>query len=176
MTKRTKTIFGIAVLYSVVLVLALASILYVIHIQGTKLGEAKDAIAAHSAKELAYTNVMRVLANSDQDRTKLGSFFISDKDTIAFISELESSAKSFGVVMQTTELSVVPATTVGGVTNPPVLSVGVQFSGDEQSVKKYIVLLENVPYHKQIQSFTFSGDVVTGVWTAATKLAITMKP
>jgi hypothetical protein len=176
MTKRTKTIFIIAVLYSVVLALMLASILYVIHMQGTKLGEAKDAIAEHTAKELAYNNVMRVLASSEQDRAKLSSYFISEKDTISFITELESAAKSFGVTMQTTGLSVAPAATVAGVSNPPVLSVGVQFKGDEQSVKNYIVLLENVPYHKRISSFTFSGDSTTGQWSAATTLAITMKP
>lgn len=176
MTKRTKTTFIIAVVYSVVFALVLASILYVIHIQGTKLAEAKEAIAEHSAKELAYSNVTRVLTSSETDRVKLGTYLISDKDTILFITELESAAKTFGVTMQTTGLSVAPATTVAGVTKPPVLSVGVQVQGTKAAVKKYILLLENVPYHKQILSFSFTGDPVTDVWQAATTLAITMTP
>lgn len=176
MTKRTTTTFIVSILYSVTFVLVLASILYVIHIQGTKLGEAKDTIAENAAKELAYTSVTRVLAASESDRAKLDSYFISDKDTISFISELESAARTFGVAMQTTGLSVAPATTVGGVSNPPVLSVGVQIKGDETAVKKYIVLLENIPYHKRINTFSFSGTPGTNDWTAVTILAITMKP
>ena len=50
----------------------------------------------------------------------------SDKDTISFISEFESAANAFGVTMQTTGLSVTLATIVAGVSNPPVLSVGIQ--------------------------------------------------
>jgi hypothetical protein len=175
MTKKTKSFFIASVIYSTLLLIILGSILYVIHIQGTKLGEAKDMIAAHEAKELAYTNVMQVLMNSENDRKKLNSYFISDKDIITFIFELESAAKVFGVSLQTTGLSVTPATTVGGVTNPPVLQVGVQVKGDAIAVKKYIVLLENVPYHKRINTFSFTGDSVAGEWVAVTTLAITMK-
>jgi len=172
MTKRTKTTFVISLLYSVVLVLTLVSILYVIHIQGTKLGDAKIAIAEHAAKELAYTNVMQALVSSEGDRAKLGSFVMSDKDIIPFVTELESTAKAFGVSMQTTGLSVTPAAGA----NPPVLTVGVHISGGQAAVKKYITLLENVPYHKHISTFTFSGDDVSNVWVADTSLAITMKP
>ena len=176
MTKRTTTTLIVSILYSVTLILVLASILYVIHVQGTKLGEAKEAIAQNSAKELAYSSVTRVLAASENERAKLESYFISDKDTISFISELEAAAKAFGVTMQTTGLSVTPATIVAGVSNPPVLSVGVQVKGDKAAVKKYIVLLENVPYHKRITNFSFSGNSGTSEWTAVTMLAITMKP
>jgi hypothetical protein len=176
MTKRTKTIFIVAMLYSVLLLCSLAAILYVIYIEGTKLSEAKVAIAEQSAKELAYTNVMRVLEGSADDRAKLSSYFISTKDTITFISELESAAASLGVTMQTTGLSITPATTVGGVVNPPLLSVGVQFKGAEAAVKKYISLLENVPYYTQMNTFSLSGEKATGEWTAVTTLTITMKP
>jgi hypothetical protein len=176
MTQRTKTTFIVAILYSTLFSFMLGIILYVIHVQGTKLGAAKEIIAEQSAKELAYTNVMRVLAGSKVDRAKLDSYFMSEKDTISFISELETAAKSFGISMQTTGLSVAPAATVGGVVNPPVLSVGVQFKGSEQSVKKYISLLENIPYHKHINTFSFTGDTATGEWVAVTTIAITMKP
>jgi hypothetical protein len=176
MTQCTKTTFIIAVVYSSGLILTLGCILYVIHMQGTKLEEAKTTIAEHTAKELAYANVTKVLETSEADRAKLDSYFISDKDTISFITELESTATSFGVILQTTGLSVTPATTVAGVVHPPVLSVGLRIKGDKVAVKKYIVLLENIPYHKQISSFMFSSDAATNASEAVTTLSITMKP
>jgi hypothetical protein len=176
MTKRTNTIFVVSILYALVLAFGLAAMLYVVHMQGSKLEEAKITIADHIAKEAVYSNVVRLLESSKADRALLATYFISEKDTISFISELEQAAEKVGVTLRTTELSVVSATTKDGVATPAVLSVGVQFSGEEMAVKKFISLVENVPYHKKIPNFNISRDTASDNWTADTKLQITMTP
>ena len=176
MIKRTKTNFGIALVYSVILVITLGFTVFIVYNQGSKLEQTKLTIAEHTAKEAAYTNVMRLLESSAADRAALRTYFINEKDTISFISELESAASTIGVVLETTELSVAPTLTKDGVTTPAVLTLGVEYTGEEAAVKKFTLLLENVPYHKQIPEYTVTRDVTTGVWVGKTMLRITMTP
>ena len=175
MIKKTKTTFAVAVLYSLFFVSGLAVVAYVITIQGAQLEAAKESIADRSAKKAAYENVMQLLSSSAAARTELSSYFISEKDTITFISELETAATTIGVSLNTTQLSIVPATSKDGVTTPAVLSIGVHFKGGEVAVKKFIQLLENVPYHKSLSTFTVSIDKAADVWDVTTSLLITMK-
>ena len=176
MIQRTKTTFGFAVLYSVFFVGGLAVVVYIITIQGSQLEAAKESIAEQSAKNAAYQNVMQLLDSSAAARTELSSYFISEKDTITFMSELETAANTIGVTLNTTQLSIVPGTSKNGITTPAVLMIGVHFTGGETAVKKYIQLLENVPYHKSLPNFSVTMDTVADVWDVTTSLRLTMKP
>ncbi len=175
MTKRTKTTFVISVLYSIFFVLGLAVMVYVITIQGAQLEVAKESIATRTAKNEAYKNIMQLLETSAPNRAKIDSYFISEKDTIGFMSELETAANTIGVSLNTTDLSIVPATNKAGVAAPAVLLIGVHFKGSEIAVKKYIQLLENVPYRKSLPAFSVTSDTAADVWEVTTSLHITMK-
>lgn len=173
MTQQTKTTLAISATYCVLFITALASMVFVVHEQGAKLEAAKIAIAEHAAKEASYNNVMRLLETSASNRAELKSYFITEKDTISFISELESAAAGVGVSLETTELSVTPASVKDGMTTPAVLGVGVSFKGSEAAVKQFITLLENVPYRKDLPSFNISSEGAAG-WSGHTTLRITM--
>jgi hypothetical protein len=176
MTKRTKTTFGIAIFYSLFFLCGLAVMAYIITIQGAELDAAKESIATRTAKNAAYEHVMQLLNTSAKDRETLTTYFISEKDTIGFISELEAAANTIGVALNTTALSIVPAVTKDGATTPAVLSIGLHFKGGEQAVKRFIQLLENVPYHKSMPTFSVISDKTADVWEVTTGIVITMKP
>lgn len=175
MTKRTKTTFGISMLYALFFIAALGIMGFVIYDQGAKREETKLMIAERSAKDASYSNVMHLVESSTEDRAELMTYFITEKDTIGFISELENAAATVGVSLETTELSVTPVVTKDGITTPAVLAVGVAFKGGESAVKKFITLLESVPYRKDIPNFTVTSEVGIGEWSAKTVLRITMK-
>jgi hypothetical protein len=176
MTKRTKTTFIFAVFSSLFFVGGLVVMVYIITIQGAALEAAKETIAVRSAKNVAYEHVVKLLDSSAKDRVTLDTYFISEKDTIGFMSELETAANTIGVTLNTTELSITPATSKDGVNTPGVLSIGVHFRGGETAVKRFIQLLENVPYHKKLPSFSVTSDTAADVWDVTTSLRITMKP
>lgn len=175
MTKSTKTTLLLSIIYCVFFIAALGSMAFVISNEGSKLEATKSMIAERAAKDAAYTNVMRILELSAADRAELEKYFITEKDTISFISELERAATALGVSLETTELSILPAASKDGVETPGVLTVGLNFEGDESAVKKFITLVESVPYRKNIPSFVVGSDRGTGLWNAHTILHITMK-
>lgn len=176
MIKRTKTTLGVSIVYALLLAVSLASMVYVIYNEGSKLEQSKVTIAELVAKEAAYTSVVRLIDSSTEDRTLISGYFITEKDTISFISELERAAKNSGVELETTELSVTAAETKDGVTTPAVLSIGVSLQGSEGAVKKYIELLETIPYHTNIPQISVQSNRVTNQWSAAASLRLTMTP
>ncbi len=176
MTKRTTTNLVLALIFALGVTLGLALMLYIVNIQGSKLEQAKITIAEHVAKEAAYTNVTRLVEASASDRAMLLTYFITEKETITFISQLEAAALAMGVRLQTTNLSVTPATTVDGKTTPGVLTVGLSFGGETTAAKKFLTLLENVPYHKQIPTVTMTKDAATAATQGQVSLLITLTP
>lgn len=176
MTKRTKTTAVIAVSYFVIFLGIFAYAVYLVNAQGSKLDEARRVIAERSAKEAAYNSVVRITESSKADRAELAGYFITERDTPGFIAGVEAAAVQMGVRFETTELSVTEAQSVNGVITPSMLVVGSKFSGSEAAVKKFIVLLENLPYHATIPSLSMTNQSEDGGYVGQAEIILTLKP
>lgn len=176
MNQRTKTVLILAILYCLFFVLVLSSALYLIRVQGTKLAGLQTTISEQSAKEATYNTVMRLLETTDAERATLASFFLTEKDTISFISELELAAVQLGIKLETTELSVTEAVTKDSVTTPATLVVGLKFEGVESAVKAFVTTLEHIPYHATIPELSVTNQMAGGVWQGKSRLIITLTP
>lgn len=146
-----------------------------IHKQGINFAESKLRIGENVAKEASFNTVEGLLTSTKDDRAQINNFFINEKDTISFISEIENNAKLIGVKLATNELSIVPKIVdTSGVETPAILMVGFDFSGSEEMVFKFVTLLENIPYHKKVTQLSFTKSD-TNVWKANIKMQLTLQ-
>lgn len=150
-------------------------VLYSVNQKGVQFAESKRIIGEHSAKEASFNTVQQLLATTKDDREKIDSFFIRENQTISFITQIEQNATTIGVRLVTNELSINPGTVdPNGITTPALLVVGFDFSGSKAAIEKFLVLLENIPYHKKITSVsvTKSDD---SLWKVNLKMQLTLQ-
>ena len=176
MRKRSKTILIVATLYSLIFAGLLINGVYLISDQGRKLEITKTQISEHTAKEAAYTKMMSLLESSKVSRATLQKFFITENDTISFLASIEAAAKKIGVELKTNELAVIPSESKNGVNNVQALAISVSFQGSESAVKKFLVLLEHIPYHTMMPKVTLSGNPTEDVWSGSVQLRLTLLP
>jgi prolyl-tRNA synthetase len=178
MTKKTKTTLLIATTCFFVLVATFAYALYMVRSQGSALDSLREQIAEDTAKDAAYNSIVRITESSKLNRAELEEYFITEKDTIRFIAELEDRAARVGVTFETTELSTPEPVVAPDATTPVLrtLEVGCKFTGSEAAVKQFLVILENIPYHAEIPTMTISNDATDGKWVGNGKLILTIKP
>lgn len=150
-------------------------VLYAIQQQGIQYTESKRLIGEHAAKDSSLNSVQSLLASTKDDRENIKNLFIEENKTISFISEIEKNAKLVEVTLVTNELSILPsATDPNGITSPALLVVGFNFSGSEFAVRRFLTLLENMPYHKKITQVTF-GKSDSNIWNASITMQLTLQ-
>lgn len=176
MTKRTKTTLFIATIYFLVLVVIFVYALYFVRAQGSALDRARVETAEATAKNAAYNSIVRITESSESDREELQRYFFTEKDTIGFIAELEAAAARVGVTFETTELSTPEPVIKSGQPANRTLVMGCRFVGSEESVKRFLTILENIPYHAEIPTMTISNQALDNKWVGDGKLVLTLKP
>ena len=172
MNKHTRTMFFIALGYSITLGLLLVFGIFQTKAKGSDLIKTQKLIAEQAAKESAHYSLEQILKSTTDDRAKLQKFFITEKDAITFVNNIEAAATALGVMFETTQLSINPQTD----TSPAQLYTGFKFSGPEASVKHLVTLFEAVPYHKSIPELTLARNTDTGLWDGSILLYITISP
>jgi hypothetical protein len=176
MSKRSKTILLVAIVYSLVFAGLLGNGLYLISAEGAKLEIAKTQISEHTAKEVAYAKTMSLLEVTRDNRDTLRTFFITENDTITFLTTIESAAKTIGVTLKTNSLAVLPETSTDGVITPSVVEIRFDFLGTQAAVKQFLVLLEHIPYHTAIPAVTLASNGEGGAWSGTAQLRLTLQP
>lgn len=172
MSKKTKLMLYISILYSFILVAFLAYGIYQVKVQGDVLDANRLLIAEQNSKELTYRNLIQVTESTQEDRAALEQFFITEKDTISFISNIEQLASEMGIALETSQLSVNPKTDKSAAQ----LYAGFKFSGQENAVKQLVLLFENIPYHKTIPELVLTHNPEDDTLKGSILLYITITP
>lgn len=178
MTQKTKKTLLIATTCFFVLVATFAYALYMVRSQGSALDSLRAQIAEDTAKDDAYNSIVSITESSTLNRVELEGYFITEKDTIRLIAELEDRAARVGVTFETTELSTPEPVAAQDATTSVqrTLEIGCKFTGSEVAVKQFLTILENLPYHAEIPRMTISNDATDGKWVGDGKLILTIKP
>lgn len=158
----------LSITYSVIFGLLFGFDVSQLRAKATELSSTRQLIAEQVAKELAYHNVEQVLESTVADRDTLQHFFITEKDTIAFVSDVEAKAAALGVALETTQLSINPKKDK----TPAQLYTGFKFSGPELSVKRLVTLLEAVPYYKTVPELKLTRKTDSNEWDGTILLYI----
>lgn len=164
-TQHTKNITIIATLFCVGTVSGLVFFLIHIHQAGAKLNELSAVIANSDAQRQQNIELQRLLKETSDERMQLESLLLTENETIVFLTEIENIARNYNVAVTTKSLQVV-AEEKGGRDN---LVIQFEIEGTDSSAKKFIRLLEELPYASQLTQLkitktkdgenTFSGTI-----------------
>ena len=170
MSKKTKRMFYLSILYSVFFSLFLMYGFLKIRDQGNIFNINERLMAEQNNKEQEYHNLFQITESTKNDRDTLSTFFITEKDTISFISDIENLADDMGITLETSQLSIKPKTKK----SESQLYVGFNFSGPETAVRQMVLLFENIPYHKLIPELVLTRNAADGTWKGSILLYITI--
>jgi Tfp pilus assembly protein PilO len=129
-------------------------------------------IADSSALVKQYAELNAFMNETAKDREQLEQFILHENDIISFLSEVESTGRSLGLTVQTTDLTSQDNPTSAFDT----LRVSVTFTGAEQAVFTFLELMENLPYAQQIPNFSFSyNEEEPGQMSGAMQIALAIQ-
>lgn len=145
---------------------------YKINDQGTKLDEYIKALDERQAQESSFIRISKLVLETENEREAIASAFFSDEgDSITFLGELESFSTAIGLKLKTENLNKI----TGADKKTEYITMTFVYSGDKEQVLSFNQLLENIPYHSQIQSL-FMKKNGTNEWESRLTLNIMIQP
>lgn len=169
-TSRAKKIAVLASIYCLLAVVVLAGSIYYTEQNKNKFADVRNRNAEARAMQELSTSIEHTLRLSEDDRQELSSFFISERDTIHFITKVETLAKTMQVNVETTQLSVVPKNDK----TPSRLEIGFIVEGNYSNVAKMLSAIETLPYHKEILQIAITKSSEK-TWEGAVALYVTLQ-
>jgi hypothetical protein len=168
-TKNTLLIASIILLFSAGTCLFFV---YKINDQGTKLDEYIKALDERQAQESSFIRISKLVLETEKERAEIASAFFSDEgDSITFLGEIESFAASIGLDLKTENLNKI----IGSDKKTEYITMTFVYSGEEKQVLDFNQLLENIPYHSQVESLSIKKR--TGnEWESRLTLHIMIQP
>ena len=172
---RIKTIALCALVYCLIFGGALVYGIYKITSLGTEYENSRRILDEQQAKEKAYHDLVQIVTTTKDDRATLASFFITEKDTITFITSIEDYARGQNVQLETTQLAVEPRKEKTEKTLPaePMLKIGFTFKGSETAVKNMVYFFEILPLHKTVPDLTVL-ELDDATWEGRIALEVTI--
>lgn len=145
---------------------------YKINDQGTKLDEYIKALDERQAQESSFIRISKLVLETEKERAEIASAFFSDEgNSITFLGEIESFANSIGLKLKTENLNKI----TGADKKTEYITMTFVYSGEKEQVLSFNQLLENIPYHSQIQSLSMRKGGANG-WESRLTLHIMIQP
>lgn len=147
MLTKTHYIAFAALVLVLVASAALGFVFWEVHNAGKELESKVASIAERNAKVKMYTELSRLIEESEDERAELGTYVLTEDKTSAFLTEIEALGTRLGITLTTLSLSVAPQE--GEFDN---LQIEFSLQGTERAVKSMLSLLESLPYHSNLSS------------------------
>ncbi|MEZ4194963.1 MAG: hypothetical protein R3B53_01000 [Candidatus Paceibacterota bacterium] len=94
---RTKKVFIFSLLVLSITIGAFGFLVYQIHTKGSQIEEYLAIMSEHTAQETSFIRVRKLIQETEADRKIVDTAFFKDEsDSINFLGEIESLAKSIG--------------------------------------------------------------------------------
>jgi len=170
MNTKTKNILIISVVTVLFFVSSLTFLVFEINKRGLLLEEQNALLVENNRKESTYFSIRRTIHETEEEREQLSNkFFKDDNDSITFLNEIESLASGFGLVLKTDALEIV--TEEGKSSAVKMVFV---YNGTKNKVINFTKIMENLPYHSYVESFSFK-EISVGNWEGKITLLVTME-
>jgi len=151
MCKKTKQTFIIAVVTSLLSFSICLFLFYEIRAQGLSLEEHVDILNENNKKEAAYSNLNKLIKETEKERNKIENIFLSNQsEGLDFVNEIEIIAPSLGLSLETKGLG----NPVDEETGIESVAINFVYSGTKSSVLGFTKLMENIPYHSSVESLS----------------------
>lgn len=144
---------------------------YKINDQGTKLDEYIKALDERQAQESSFIRISKLVQETEKERATIASAFFSDEgNSITFLGEIESFAASIGLELKTENLNKVTKED-----KTEYITMTFVYSGEKEQVLTFNQLLENTPYHSQVESLSIKKNTADE-WESRLTLHIMIQP
>ena len=143
----------ISALALVAAVLVFGFMVYQTDAQGKKLTQQIETLESQRSQEESYFRLQKTTAETKAERAQLESYFLlNESDSIDFLNTVESLAPQAGVVLRTSNLTLV----TDEADDSQWVEVNFSFSGSRARVRDFIRVLEAVPYQSRLMSVDLS--------------------
>jgi hypothetical protein len=171
MTKKTSTTLGISVTIFVSMTAILIYAYSAVSAKGTEVTTLKQTLAEQRVKQDAARSVAIVMESTTDARAELADYFVTEKDTISFIAEIEDTARRMGVKLETTNLAIIPKKDAEAAK----LKTSFSIEGSQLAVESFVRALESLPYHSVVPRVQFNANE-GGLWAATVDVLVTITP
>ncbi len=172
MSNKTKQIFIIALVTSILTLGSLAFFFSRILVQGQLLQEQISILTDNNNKQSTSVRIKRLVLETEVERAMLaGSFFKDEGDSITFLSDIESLANKTGLELRTEALDKI----TDPETSREYIKTVFSYEGRKDLVYNFSELLENLPYHSYIDSLTLR-QLTGNNWEGRVTVLITINP
>lgn len=138
--------------------------------KGTVLQEQMQLFADEQTHQQEYVNLVNLLAETEAERSRLRMYLLNgDNDTITFLSKMDHLASAIGVDLVTSRLEV--SSEEGSMQD--ILEIAFDIEGEDSAVKKFLMVLETVPYHSYITNVNITRSVNAESSALVTKSLVT---
>ena len=129
-----------------------------------------NTIASNDVKEKMIKDLELSLVKTEEERTAVRSFVLTEDKTSLFLTDIEQVARAQSVVVTTNTLEVVKPIkkVVSGTSTSPApvaeasffdtLIISFSLEGDEKNVQKMLKTFETLPYHSSVTSFSLKRE------------------
>jgi len=146
MTHKTKIVGISAIIYLLGALCAVAFMTIQVNRAGAELEDRVQVIANQLVLEQVFNDLADLVETTEDTRTELDSYLLSEADTIEFLAEIERVGVEQGVSLDTSALTVV------GEGDDAELSIRFEITGSEPLVLRMIRILETLPYQSQLNT------------------------
>ncbi len=167
-SKTTRYLTLSLLFFAVSLSAALFSFYYVDK-EGKELESKMEIVSKHRQLEERYRSLEVMVDESRAEYDELGSYLLTENNTINFLSEVETLAGSMGLTLITDALKADP------LPNPKYQGITLQLriTGQYEPVLDFLKILETLPYYSRIDALSLEREGRTGeTWTAAVTLLV----
>ncbi len=171
MTPITRNMLIVASLFFTVSAATFAYAVYTLNTQSVRFAELKAAELSSLEKEQTYLAISRIVATTETERAEIMSYFITEREAVSYIAEIEALAKRLGLAIETTELAAVPGSVKDRI--PASLNAGFQVTGSKAGVDDFMRRVEHAPFHQIVTDMSIETDSDTGMTDGMVRLRVT---
>lgn len=149
---KTKKYFFLAISLLLASVFSVLGMGYMIHKNGLQLKEDMSAIALKENLKKERLALRTIHNDTEADRAQLESYVLDGQDgVVALLSLLDSIAAEQGVVLDTKRLDYHEPTEDALFGE---MKIQMSITGPEQSAMRMLQMIENIPYHRTLQTLS----------------------
>lgn len=142
---------------------------YYVDKEGSSLQSQMEILSKNRQLQERYHSLEVMVQESQAEYAELASYFLTENNTIIFLSEIETLASTMGLELITDALKVDP------LPNPKYQGITLQLriSGAHDQVLDFLEIVETLPYYSRIEALTLEregGDAEN--WIAAVTLLV----
>lgn len=168
MTKQTVTTLGVASLYFVIVASVMVYAFVSVRSQKADALALATTLAEQTSKQSVARTVATTIESTADLREEVATYFLEEKETISFITEIEGLAGVLGVTIETTSLDMTK-----GEEGRQELKTGFAVKGTRAAVLRFMEAIETLPYHSRIASMQVTGE--GNEWRGQVDIFVTIK-